>query len=73
MCITHLYYCAYIVKLQYCSSHWQIRGSDLCFLQADTTAMDNIRGADITDGTIAGSTETISDNVTHTASGVDTP
>jgi len=40
---------------------------------ADTTAMDNIRGADITDGTIAGSTETISDNVTHTASGVDTP
>lgn len=40
---------------------------------ADTTAMDNIRGADITDGTIAGSTETISGNVTHTDSNLAAP
>jgi len=40
---------------------------------ADTTDMDNIRGADITDGTIAGSTETISKNVTHTDSNLASP
>ncbi|EKX39845.1 hypothetical protein GUITHDRAFT_114095 [Guillardia theta CCMP2712] len=41
---------------------------------ADTTAMDNIRGADITDHSIAGSAETIGTSFTsghtvHTASG----
>eukprot|EP00960_Hanusia_phi_P049852 759825-Hanusia_phi.AAC.4 len=40
---------------------------------ADTTNMDNIRGADITDHTVAGSTETISGNVTHTNSSSPTP
>merc|ERR1711939_517852 len=40
---------------------------------ADTTNMDNIRSADITDGTIAGSTETISGNVTHTDSSLAAP
>ena len=40
---------------------------------ADTTAMDNIRGADITDGTIAGSIESISANVTHTDSNLAAP
>ena len=40
---------------------------------ADTTNMDNIRGADITDGSVAGSTETISDNVCHTDSSVEAP
>jgi len=40
---------------------------------SDTTNMDNIRGADITDGTIAGSIESISANVTHTASDLATP
>ena len=40
---------------------------------ADTTNMDNIRSADITDGTIAGSTETISGNVTHTDSNLAAP
>jgi hypothetical protein len=39
----------------------------------DTTGMDNIRGADITDGTIAGSAETISGNVTHTDSNLAAP
>merc|ERR1712216_121204 len=34
---------------------------------SDTTNMDNLRGADIT-GDIAGTIETISDNVDHTAS-----
>jgi hypothetical protein len=34
----------------------------------DTTAMDNLRAADITDSSVAGSTETISGNVVHTAS-----
>ena len=34
----------------------------------DTTAMDNLRAADITDSSVAGSTETISSNVDHTAS-----
>ena len=37
---------------------------------ADTTAMDNLRGADIT-ADVAGTTETISANVAHTASGND--
>ena len=36
---------------------------------SDTTAMDNLRAADITSSTVAGSTETISSNVDHTASG----
>jgi len=40
---------------------------------ADTTKMDNLRGADITASTIAGSIETISDNVRHTNSDVDSP
>ena len=32
---------------------------------ADTTNMDNLRGADITASTVAGSVETFSSNVTH--------
>ena len=40
---------------------------------SDTANMDNIRGADITDGSVAGSTETISDNVCHTDSSVEAP
>ncbi len=40
---------------------------------ADTTAMDNIRGADITDGTIAGSAESISANTKHTDSSITFP
>lgn len=36
---------------------------------ADTTNMDNIRGADITSDTVAGSQEAIGPNVVHTASG----
>jgi hypothetical protein len=36
---------------------------------SDTTAMDNLRAADITATTVAGSVETISANVDHTASG----
>ena len=34
----------------------------------DTTAMDNLRAADITDSSVAGSTEAFSKNVDHTAS-----
>jgi len=35
---------------------------------SDTTAMDNLRAADITASSVAGSIETISGNVDHTAS-----
>jgi hypothetical protein len=40
---------------------------------ADTTAMDNLRGADITDHTIAGSVESISANTKHTDSNLAAP
>jgi len=40
---------------------------------ADTTAMDNLRGADITDHTIAGSVEAISANTKHTDSNLAAP
>ena len=39
----------------------------------DTTAMDNLRGADITDHTIAGSVEAISANTKHTDSNLAAP
>ncbi|EKX44928.1 hypothetical protein GUITHDRAFT_109344 [Guillardia theta CCMP2712] len=39
----------------------------------DTTNLDNIRGADITDHSVAGSTETISSHVTHTDSSSPAP
>ena len=48
-------------------------GSAINNFWADTTAMDNIRGADITDGTIAGSAESISGNVSHTDSNLAAP
>ena len=38
----------------------------MCSSDLDTTAMDNLRGADITDSTVAGSTETIAANTTAT-------
>jgi hypothetical protein len=40
---------------------------------ADTTGMDSIRGADITDGTIANSAESISANTKHTDSSIAFP
>ena len=43
-------------------------GSAINNFWSDTTAMDNLRAADITDSSVAGSTETISSNVVHTAS-----
>ena len=39
-------------------------GSAINNFWSDTTTMDNLRGADITDGTVAGSIETIGSNTT---------